>query len=344
MSNLLTSKFFKLPFYRGDLGLELEVEAKQPLPTNGDIGRLQNMWYAKREGSLRGYNMEYITQGNIFNNPNKTKHINWLIDTLKPYQPIPDSPRTSLHVHVNVQRYTLNQVYACMVGYWLLENLLTKFCGPTREGNHFCLRACDAEWIVRKQVEAVSQHGYPFYSEVHNKNLRYSGLNTAAVPRFGSLEVRSMRGVMEPKIIDMWSSELQRMFSRIKTKFNNPSALMDTYFAFSKEQFINLLFSKAFVKELKTIKGWEGLIEENEGLVCSLAYCVNWDSWEPMTTAPKTKKTYADLVNMERQRQQERRWHERAMQIAGVVEQVDAVREPAQRVVFNQPNDWVWGR
>lgn len=267
-------KLFKVPFYKGELGLELEVEAKKKLPWSVGHG-----WLSKPEGSLRGNNLEYVSGVPVFNNEDKRRMIDALIKTIEPSQPVM-SNRTSLHVHVNVQKFPMAHVYTAMCAYWLVENLLIKFCGEEyREGNHFCLRASDAEWIVKTQIDNLKGNK-PFRTETLTRGMRYSALNTVAVPSFGSLEFRAMRGTTDPNLIDAWSSELHRLVYKTRKKFETPSQFMDNYFSFTKEELLGTLFSKEFAKWLMTFKHWQDLIQENDGLVCELAYAVDWDKYE----------------------------------------------------------------
>jgi len=338
-------KYFDVPFYKGELGLELEVEAKKALPRFiNEMG-----WTSKAEGSLRGHNMEYITINPVYNNVEKRKMVEHLVNVLAPSEPIIATPRTSLHVHVNVQKFSLQQVYTAICAYWLLENLLTKFCGEEyREGNHFCLRATDAEWIVRAHINDLKTNR-PFFTEMMNRNLRYGGLNTAAVPRFGSIEFRSMRGTVDPNLIDMWSSELHRLVFRTKKSFANPAEFMDRYFAFTKEELLGLLFSKDFAGELMKIDGWSDLIKENDGLVCELAYAVDWDKYEvknPLADAtargrarPRPRRDPIEQVNellRNHAAPPEINWGQVNMQMA------QQVMEPPVEVLDEPPEDWRW--
>jgi len=64
------------------------------------------------------------------------------------------SMRTSVHVHMNVQQYSLKQILDILTLYWLYENQLVRYCGPDREGNFYCLRFSDAEALAYKVYAA----------------------------------------------------------------------------------------------------------------------------------------------------------------------------------------------
>lgn len=273
-------KMFPVVFHEGEIGLELEVESKKNrLPLISD-----NMWTTKNEGSLRNFGMEYVSIGALWNNVEKAKHIHNLIKKLPIKDVDKDSPRTSLHVHVNVQKYSIEQLYTLMCAYWLFENILVKFSGPEREGNHFCLRLSDAEYLMKQVLKDLKANTH-FHTMRVNRHLRYSAMNLASIPMFGSVEFRSMRGTVDPDLIDFWSSELHLLCFRAKKLFTNPAELMDRYFALSKEEFMSAFFSTEFCRHLKAIKNWKDLISENEGLLCELAYVKDWS-----IPFPKLKK------------------------------------------------------
>lgn len=263
--------------YEGDLGLELEVEGSGPLP------RIRTkVWGTKGEGSLRLHGNEYYTTGEtpIFNNADKREYIYRLTDKLQEAPVIKDSPRTSLHVHVNVQKLNIVHVYSLACSYWLFENLLTKFCGERlREGNYFCLRLQDAEQTIHILCSDLKRRrAFLDFIDNPGHEMRYSGINFASIPKFGSVEFRSMRGVIDPKVIDLWSSELHNL--TLSSARFSPSQLMDKYFYATKNDFMHEFFSPEFCKMLQEFKHWEKLIEENEGAICELAYLEDWDKLE----------------------------------------------------------------
>lgn len=257
----------------GHVGIEIEVEAHEPLPQTK-----KKPWKYKGEGSLRLYGMEYFTDGPILCDENKFPSIKYLTDLLGKRKLVENSPRTSLHVHVNVSQYTPVQVWNAAVAYWLFENLLVKFCGPkTREGNLFCLRLTDAEAILRFVSDDIKISGG--FSNLHADVVRYAGQNLSAVRRFGSIEYRTMRGTNDPVLIDMWSSELHRMVDTAATKFTSPVEVMDKYFKTDREEFLSLFFSKSFVKILKENKGWVDLLDDNAGILCDMVYHTDWKKY-----------------------------------------------------------------
>lgn len=268
----------------GDVGIELEMEFKgarfNPRPPQP--------WTIHNEGSLRG-GMEYVTVRPLFVDE-KRKALDDLFLSLKDFKPIEKSPRTSVHVHVNVQQVEIPNFYSILVVYWLLENLLVNFCGETREGNLFCLRLKDADAVFRlacRDARYSMTLNDLFVRRGGERELRYAALNTSSLRRFGSLEFRSMRGTSDIDLIDMWSSALFSLCQ--KASKHLPNEIMDKYFEATKLEFLREFFDPTFVKELTKIKKWEGFIEENEGTVAELAYIRDWKTLPKVSTTKKRR-------------------------------------------------------
>lgn len=280
---------------RGHVGIEVEVEAAKQLPP------LEvKPWTCKPEQSLRGYGMEYITTGPILCNSDKTEALKALSDLLfdKYYKVDHDSPRTSVHVHVNVLGLTPTQVYTAACAYWLLENPLMKWCGPTREGNKFCLRLKDAEGIlglIKGDMRNVEKQQYLPFQSYKADYCKYGGLNLNAIGRFGSLEFRGLRGVYDTKTMDLWSTSMYTLVTRAAEAFESPSALMDYYYKHGPYRLISKLLEDDLVDQLTDIA--DG-IEENAERVCHLAYMHNWTAWSKNTDEfiKKCKERSADSV------------------------------------------------
>lgn len=190
----------------GQVGLEIEVEGKS-LPRDGEI--VASTWQYHEDGSLRGQeNAEYVlTKPLPFDKVNAALKSLWL-SFKKKGATIDDSNRTSVHVHLNVQDFFLNRLTSFMGLYFALEELLTEWCGETRVGNLFCLRAIDAPAIVvwaKRYVQSDGQAQLP-------ETLHYAAFNMQALKKFGSIEIRTMRGVNDPEIIKNWVGILQRLY------------------------------------------------------------------------------------------------------------------------------------
>jgi len=260
------------------MGLELETEAEVPLP----VSDIPKPWRAKAEGSLRGLpgcSVEYYSEGVVPADEWKLPRIRRLTDMLnKPEQKVlKESPRTSFHVHVNMLHRTPAQVWAAACAYWILENLLVKYCGPLREGNMFCLRLRDAEAILTYAKEDVLAD-HPFHS-LNNNHIRYAGVNLNALAKFGTLEFRSMRGTTDPTILDNWSTAMYHLVNEA-VKMGNPENLLDFYFRNSEATFINRFIHPNIRPEIERMPNIRDDMDDSALMLGDFAYLVDWPEWE----------------------------------------------------------------
>lgn len=275
-NRVLNHQYIGRPLRQGDVGLELEVEADHELP------EVSGLWSSKTEGSLRGYSREYVTNGPIPCDSDKLSTIKKLTDIINEpaYRVNKTSPRTSLHVHVNIGTLTPNQTWTASTAYWLFENLLMEYCGESRKGNLFCLRAKDAEGSIRMCARDL-RNKTPF-TTLKTDIIRYAGQNMNAIPKFGSIEYRGMCGTTDPEIIDTWSSELYNLVRNASSQFEDPSDLLDRYYReTNKRVFLERFFSRDFVDRLSRIPGWQGMVDDNIDVLLEFAYYHNdWTKYQ----------------------------------------------------------------
>lgn len=275
---MLVHELIRKKTKEGDVGLELEVEAEIALP----MTELPKPWSVKAEGSLRGdpgCAVEYYTQGPIKCDQWKLQKIRRLTDLLlKPEQKTRlDCNRTSFHVHVNALEYTPKQVWTAITTYWLLENMLMHFCGEHRQGNMFCLRLKDAEAVLKYAADDIA-NTTPFKS-LAGDIIRYSGINLNALPKFGTLEFRGMRGAVDPVLLDNWSTGVHFLVTEAIKNFKSPEDVLDNYLD-NKLLYIadKVIHPSIRVDVYKNINNDEVL--DNALMLGNFVYDIDWDRWE----------------------------------------------------------------
>lgn len=190
----------------GDIGVEVEMEGRLNFLNNPQPAALN--WDCKDDGSLRGQSCEWVLRepqplDKALAEVNTLyKHMKKLKSVLNP------SRRCGVHVHVNCQELTEQQVYVYIALYMTFENLLARWCGEDREGNLFCLRSEDAEELVFALCHARKRGRL---SHIMTDEYRYAGLNVTAIRKFGSLEFRTLGTPRHPKKIRSWIKMLYRM-------------------------------------------------------------------------------------------------------------------------------------
>lgn len=193
---------------KGDIGLELEVEATNNLPRDANIDNIiadksKSMWVAKADGSLRGNAMEYVVSQPIFVDE-ATPMVNGLFDAFKKYGTrLRNSNRCSTHVHINAGGLTVDQITAIIALWTTLEEPLIRWCGEPRINNHYSLSSKNSRSLLDSWEGFLRTGGQRW-----NDGLKYSSLNLLTLHRFGSVEFRCGPAADTPEIPIRWATFL----------------------------------------------------------------------------------------------------------------------------------------
>lgn len=287
----------------GDIGLEVEVEGnKFPKDTPTGQTYIPAEWKYCKDGSLRGKdNAEYVFRKPLLFSevPNAVKRL-W--DMFGKYGSIlDDSNRTSVHVHLNAQKFYLNRLAAFLAIYYSVEEILTKWCGSHREGNLFCLRSKDAPAVVSKLKKFIKNDGQQEYLD---QGLHYAGLNAHALMKFGSIEIRTLRGVTSPEPILTWVSILERIY-KMSAEYPDPRVFVDEFSGNGPIAFFDkVLGTNANIirheTELTDTQIMESMYDGIR-LAQDIAYCREWSEYNPVAVEfdPFDRKVRTTLAPFE---------------------------------------------
>jgi hypothetical protein len=227
----------------GDLGIEIEVEAFDKLPRE-----VNEYWDVLTDGSLRGEAKEYVFKKPL-SKPVTFKQVKILYELLQ--NNVKDSMRAGVHVHINCQKLTLTQLFTFMAAYYCLEDLITEEAGEERQGNLFCLRMSDADYINTGILGCLMQRSITADSGIfHNENLRYSAMNLVSLSKFGSLEFRALRTpTTAEKVID-WVDMLFTLKENSVANFANPIELLSAMSANGAAETAKKLLGKYAEKQI----------------------------------------------------------------------------------------------
>lgn len=221
MHNTVAARFHAGQMIEGEVGIEVELEGEN-LPTN--IPKLSSQskkhWTVTNDGSLRGDAYEYVLAA-----PVVRKEVDEALDQL--YRKLDsatllDSGRAGVHVHINVREMTMTQMFTFALLYLVFEKVLVKFCGESREGNLFCLRISDAEYLSMALTNAIKTSRF---DRLSSDDLRYASINFTALRKYGSLEFRAMRSPVSKEVIKQWVDILLSL-KDAALRFNDPEELM----------------------------------------------------------------------------------------------------------------------
>lgn len=263
----------------GEVGLEIELEGKSLPKSNVPYG-----WSYHEDHSLRGEdNAEYVLTKPIkFDDIDL--YLKGLWDGLAKSR-IDRSNRTSVHVHLNVQNWYMDRLATFFALYITVEELLTQWAGDHRVGNLFCLRTKDAPAIITSMCDFIKSNGnFRFGNGMH-----YAGLNISALQKFGSIEVRTMRGPMTPDEVSQWVRFLRRLYD-FAASTPDPRSVCDKFSTYGPMSFLSEIFgpeTNALVSQI----GWPGeRIKESlyEGIRMAqeVCYCLDWDAYQKVELRP----------------------------------------------------------
>lgn len=252
-------------------GLEIEVEGSS-LPSTLPA----TYWRVEKDSSLKTAEAwEYVTP-----KPFDLKTIRKALDVLdSAYQlnlsNVHDSVRAGVHVHLNVQKWNIKQLMTYAVSYYLLEDILLRFCGENREGNLFCLRTRDAEFVLFKLLEVLKTRNLkPLNSDI----IRYASLNYLSLFKYGTIEFRGMRGTRDLDLIYKWVGIVNELRCAVN-EFTDPLDVINSMSGDGELSLIKRLLP-TFADELIAIYGptFDKSIRDNARRVQMLAFGIDWNT------------------------------------------------------------------
>lgn len=179
------------------VGVEVELEGEN---LNRLIEHRYKYWSLHREGSIRnGVELVFIEPLGGVDVPRALRELegSFKIHEVVPYQ----SPRASLHVHIDVREMTALQVRNVLLLYVILERVLFKVCGEDRYNNTFCSSSEFHDDVLLP----LGTEGKELWRALRRcGNNRYLGINLGAIYRFGSVEFRGHRSAWESEVILNW--------------------------------------------------------------------------------------------------------------------------------------------
>lgn len=191
---------------KGDYGIEIEAEGQ-------GMKMVNNKWWGTHDdGSLRGVFPDSRAEF-VLNAPVLKRSVGAVLRNLNKElegAKFNFSFRTSVHVHMNAQELTYNEVLNVIYTYLLLEEPFLTFCGKNRKGNRFCLRLQDAEGLL-DTVNSMINAGERGLDVINQENVRYASINLGALIKYGSIEFRAMRGTVDVDVISTWIDALHKV-------------------------------------------------------------------------------------------------------------------------------------
>lgn len=255
----------------GEYGVEIEVEGKNLFPIDSPA------WRTEDDGSLRGRfpneRSEYV-----FKKPlsfkDSVKAINTLFKEQRNNGAVFNfSFRTSIHVHMNMLACTLPQIYNVIYTYYLVEDVLIEYCGPTRKANRFCLTANAAEGILDtiKHIFRQGNRGIEEIRRINGEAVRYAALNLHGLRKYGSLEFRAMRGTDDIETIINWLTALHNL-KEFAIAHEDVSDIHDKFIKLGAKNFLKEVLGDVY--ESFSIPDEEHVLNRSFSITLDLAHAV----------------------------------------------------------------------
>lgn len=255
----------------GLYGVEIEVEGERlPPPNNVD----SSIWRMEHDGSLKTEEAwEYVMP-----KPKCLEGVRESLDYLEEKyieydSNVYDSVRAGVHVHMNVQNYTIVELVTFATCYYLAEDLLMEYCGPYRSGNLFTLRSRDAEYNLICLYKALQEKNL---RHINTENIRYASLNYLSLFRYGSLEFRGMRGTRNLDDIYQWVEIIDDLRQGAQA-YRNPADVIASMSGEGEWEFIKRVFPNThhlFKQNDNSIKS----IREAARRVQMIAFEIDWET------------------------------------------------------------------
>lgn len=205
----------------GLIGIEVEVEFAHGHEQEDVLASGCKGWSLDRDGSLRGPSLEFVLRQPC-TIPKLNLYLNRLFECLDS-KDIKNTGNCSVHVHINCQEMSSNELAKFITLYVILEQYLLTLCAPTRKSNLFCLSFLDAEdqYI---QFDKICK-GDPIISREGSK---YAALNLSSLAAYGSLEFRALQFPVTKEELHSWITTLLKIRDYSLT-FDTPSDILMRY-------------------------------------------------------------------------------------------------------------------
>lgn len=283
----------------GIVAIEIEAEAyNEAFPIIDD-------WLVENDGSLRYFGMEFKSRRPV-KETSLSEQLDTLIKGVKNIKFVENSPRTSVHVHVNVLGLTPSEIWTAVTAGWLLEPAMFRMCAPKRSGNLFCLRLQDAKGLLQLVEQDIEQSmadtGTLPFNIFRSNAYRYANLNIASVYKFGSLEVRALHGTFDKDLIETWAKMCIAFVHRSK-QYGTPEKLFDFVANNGYDAFVKSVLGTDLMEKLPKISEQE-YGDQMERVLPMVLLC-DWDKyakhkWNKKKDAKIKKKTEEILNNVPR--------------------------------------------
>lgn len=259
---------------KGEIGIELETIGKN-LP---EVFNDTPLWGIHNDDSVKPREGE-MAKEYVLNQPISRGKVSEALQALQKEWTTSKSEiaegriSNSVHIHINAQTLTIQQVYTWLALYYLFEELLVRWAGNDRVANLFCLRARDAEAVIQLLKDSARKDN--FISGWNSTNYRYAAANICALPKFGSLEFRALRGTGKIDVINAWVEMLLAIKDK-SLKYRDPVHVLSDFSQRSPFGLIRHVFPEQYRSIFWSQSDFQDVMYTGSHLVQDFAHATKW--------------------------------------------------------------------
>ena len=128
-----------------------------------------------------------------------------------------------------------------------MEEVLQYYSGEDRKGNLFCISSREAAGIITEVTRAVERGSFERFI---GDRYKYAACNLSSLYKFGTVEIRTMKGATSDDQVINWLSILNDMYVYACEKMVSPAKLVSDLSFLGAEGFMKSIFSAANYREL----------------------------------------------------------------------------------------------
>lgn len=241
------------------VGVEVELEYCT------DKSKIPSTWVKIVDSSLKIEGIEYVTR------PIQVKYLE--VELIRLFKGIPHSKpttRCSIHVHLNVRDFTLEELEKFLILYLIFERSLYRVSGD-RWHNNFCVPLYNYPISVKEMLHSLSK------GEFYNSWFKYYGLNLSPIfggesSKIGTIEFRHLIGTKDINHILLWVNLITSL--KIAAKRMNIVQLKQRIIDMNNTSDYNTLVEEVFRSHSTVIKEQPTFKDDVEMCITQLKYCM----------------------------------------------------------------------
>jgi hypothetical protein len=195
--------------------------------------------------------------------------------------------RAGVHIHVNVQDLAFYDAYKFGVVYYILEPVLLEWCGPDREANLFCLGLSQANYNILAMTQELNRGGIGV-NAIDSDRVRYAALNWTALPKYGSMEFRSLGTKPSFDNIKQWVQILYNI-RKASLEYNTAEEILLEFSNLSPNKWAKKILGDAY-EYVKDIPDFSNKIYEGLWEIQDFANAIDNKKEQLIGNQPKVKR------------------------------------------------------